>query len=116
MESVHIAYRWGLVRGITSALASLPDRLKEKLLPSDQCRVRLQSLHNSVQEISADDALQMFHESTLDSNRPLEEPHVKSEEDEAADSSRLETLPKNLLLLLHECPNIKVHEEMARVM
>lgn len=58
----------------------------------------------------------MFHESTLDSNRPLEEPHVKSEEDEAADSSRLETLPKNLLLLLHECPNIKVHEEMARVM
>ncbi|KQK01359.1 uncharacterized protein YAE1 isoform X2 [Brachypodium distachyon] len=112
-ESVHVGYKWGLLRGITSALASLPDNSKEKLLPNDQCRGRLQDLHNSIQEISSDNALQMFHKSTLDNNHPLEEPHIKSEEVEAVDSSRLETLPKDLLLLLHECPNIKVQEEMA---
>ncbi|BAT12251.1 Os10g0580500, partial [Oryza sativa Japonica Group] len=73
-QSVHVGYKWGLVRGITSALASLPDSLKEKLLPNVQCRGQLQELNNSVQEISAEDALQMFHESILQSSHSSEEP------------------------------------------
>lgn len=113
-QSVHAGYKWGLVRGVTSALDSLPDSLKEKLLPNAQCRGKLQDLHNSVQEISSDDAIQMFHESILQNNHPSEEPHVTSEADKATDSSRLQTLSKDLVLLLHECPDIKVGEELTR--
>ncbi|XP_062179589.1 uncharacterized protein LOC133884251 [Phragmites australis] len=108
-QSVHVGYKWGLVRGVTGALATLPDSLKEKLLPNVQCRGKLQDLHNSVQEISADDALQMFHDSIRQNNHPLGEPHVTSGEDGAADSNRLKNLSKDLALLLHECLGIKVH-------
>ena len=88
----------------SSALASLPDSLKEKLVPDVQCRGKLQGLHSSVQEISADDALQMFHESMCQSNRPS---------DGSTESNRMKSLSKDLVLLLHECSDIKVSEEVA---
>ncbi|KAG8053945.1 hypothetical protein GUJ93_ZPchr0001g31395 [Zizania palustris] len=75
-QSVHAGYKWGLVRGITSALVSLPDSLKEKLLPNVQCKGKLQDFQNSVQEISAEDALQMFHESILQSIHSSGESHT----------------------------------------
>ena len=99
----------------SSALASLPDSLKEKLVPDAQCRGKLQGLHSSVQEISADDALQMFHESICQSNRPSEGSgsHVTSTSDGATESNRMKSLSKDLVLLLHECSDIKVSEEVA---
>ena len=99
----------------SSALASLPDSLKEKLVPDVQCRGKLQGLHSSVQEISADDALQMFHESICQSNRPSEGSgsHVTSTSDGATESNRMKSLSKDLVLLLHECSDIKVSEEVA---
>ncbi|KAL6613807.1 hypothetical protein ACP70R_036077 [Stipagrostis hirtigluma subsp. patula] len=112
-QSVHVGYKWGLVRGVTSVLATLPESLKEKLLPSVHCRGKLQDLHNSVQEISADDALQMFHDSIRQNNHPSGETDVPSGEDGVADSNRLKSLSKDLVLLLHECPDIKVNEELA---
>uniref|UniRef100_J3L7V5 Essential protein Yae1 N-terminal domain-containing protein n=1 Tax=Oryza brachyantha TaxID=4533 RepID=J3L7V5_ORYBR len=111
-QSVHAGYKWGLVRGITSVLASLPDSLKEKLLPDVQCRGQLQDLNDSVQKISAEDALQMFHESILRSSHSSEEPHVTL--NRATNSSRLQSLSKDLVLLLQECPDMKVSEELAR--
>ncbi|XP_062208093.1 uncharacterized protein LOC133909604 [Phragmites australis] len=102
-QSVNVGYTWGLARGITSALASLPDSLKEKLLPDVHSRGKLQDLQNSVQEISVDDTLQMFHESICQNNHPSGNPHVTSGEDGAADSNRLKCLSKDLVLLLHEC-------------
>nr|BAK05217.1 predicted protein [Hordeum vulgare subsp. vulgare] len=101
-QSAHVGYKWGLVRGITSALASLSDSLKEKLLLDPQRRGKLEDLHNSVKEISALGALQLFHESTLQDNRRPEE-------------SELQTITKDLLLLLHECPDVHVSEELKRV-
>uniref|UniRef100_A0A0A9D7R8 Essential protein Yae1 N-terminal domain-containing protein n=1 Tax=Arundo donax TaxID=35708 RepID=A0A0A9D7R8_ARUDO len=112
--SVHVGYKWGLVRGVTSALASLPDSLKEKLLYDVQRRGKLQDLHSSTQEISADDALQMFHDSIHQNNNPSGEPHITLREDGPADSNRLKSLSKDLVLLLHECPDIKVSEQLAR--
>ncbi|KAM3196206.1 hypothetical protein ACQJBY_072072 [Aegilops geniculata] len=67
-QSADVGYKWGLVRGITSTFASLPVSLKEKLLLDTQRRGKLEGLHNSVQEISAQGALQLFHESTLKDN------------------------------------------------
>ena len=86
----------------SSALASLPDSLKEKLLLDAQRRGKLEDLHNSVQEISAQGALQLFHESTLKDNLRPEE-------------SKLQTITKDLLLLLHECPAVHVSQELKRV-
>uniref|UniRef100_A0ACD5WK88 Uncharacterized protein n=1 Tax=Avena sativa TaxID=4498 RepID=A0ACD5WK88_AVESA len=100
-QSVHVGYKWGLVRGITSALDSLPDSLKEKLLLDDQRRGKLKDLHNSVQEISSDGALQLFHKSIVQDNRPPEE-------------NRLQTIQNDLLLLLRECPDVQVPEELRR--
>ncbi|KAL5226914.1 hypothetical protein ABZP36_015179 [Zizania latifolia] len=110
-QSVHAGYKWGLVRGITSALVSLPDSLKEKLLPNVQCKGKLQDFQNSVQEISAEDALQMFHESILQSIHSSGESHVTS--NRATNSSRLQSLSTDLVLLLHECPDMKVSEELT---
>ncbi|KAF7106097.1 hypothetical protein CFC21_106858 [Triticum aestivum] len=102
-QSAHVGYKWGLVRGVTSsAFASLPDSLKEKLLLDGQRRGKLEGLHNSVQEISAQGALQLFHESTLKDNLRPEE-------------SKLQTITKDLLLFLHECPDVHVSEELKRV-
>ncbi|VAH98953.1 unnamed protein product [Triticum turgidum subsp. durum] len=102
-QSAHVGYKWGLVRGITSsALASLHDSLKEKLMRDAQRRGKLEDLHNFVLEISAQGALQLFHESTLQDNRRPEE-------------SMLQTITKDLLLLLHECPDVHVSEELKRV-
>ncbi|CAO2167725.1 unnamed protein product [Urochloa humidicola] len=112
-QSVSVGYKWGLVRGVTSALASLPDNLKEKLVPDAHCRRRFLDVHSSVQEISADDALQMFHESITQSNHPSEDSHVKSIADGATESNRIKSLSEDLVLLLHECPDIKVSGELA---
>ncbi|CAN6337814.1 unnamed protein product [Urochloa humidicola] len=99
-QSVNAGYKWGLVRGITSALASLPDSLKEKLVPDAQCRRKLQDVQCSVQEILADDALQMFHESICQSSHLTE-------------SNRIKSISNDLVVVLHECPDIKVSEELA---
>ena len=86
----------------SSALDSLPDSLKEKLLLDDQSRGKLNDLHNSVQQISAEGALQLFHKTILQDNRPPEE-------------SRLQTIQNDLVLLLHECPDVQVPGELTRV-
>ncbi|CAN6333293.1 unnamed protein product [Urochloa humidicola] len=106
-QSVNVGYKWGLVRGVTSALASLPDSLKEKLVPDAQCRRKLMDMQNSVQEISADDALQMFHESISQSSHPSEESHVTSTADGATESNRIKSMSNDLVVVLHECPDIK---------
>jgi hypothetical protein len=97
----------------SSALASLPDSLREKLVPDAQCRRKLLDVQSSVQEISADEALQMFHESICQSSHPSEESHVTATADGTTESNRIKNLSKDLRLLLHECPDIKVTEELA---
>ncbi|KAI5002105.1 hypothetical protein ZWY2020_026755 [Hordeum vulgare] len=85
-----------------SCVASLPDSLKEKLLLDAQRRGKLEDLCNSVQEILAESALRMFHKSMLQVNRQPEE-------------SKLQTIPKDLLLLLRGCQDVHVSEELKRV-
>jgi hypothetical protein len=87
--------------------------LKEKLVPDAQCRRKLLDVQSSVKEITADHALQMFHESICQSSHPSEESHVTSTADGATESNRIKSLSNDLVLLLHECPDIKVSEDLA---
>jgi len=117
-----MGYRDGITEGqkdsaqegfnVTSAIASLPDNLKEKLVPDAQCRRKFLDVHTSVQEISADDALQMFIEDICQSNHASDDSHVTSTADGATESNRIKNLSNDLVLLLHECPDIKVSEKL----
>ncbi|KAM3323596.1 hypothetical protein P3S67_004747 [Capsicum chacoense] len=48
-DSVYVGYNWGLVRGITSAFASLPDGLKERMVNTKEIQNKFQHLYESVQ-------------------------------------------------------------------
>ncbi|WJX30825.1 hypothetical protein P8452_19322 [Trifolium repens] len=61
-ESVLHGNRWGLVRGVTSALSNLSDQLKEKLVEAKEKREEFQGLYESVQSLSTIDALRLFND------------------------------------------------------
>ncbi|RCV05432.1 hypothetical protein SETIT_1G083600v2 [Setaria italica] len=93
-QSVNVGYKWGLVRGVTSALASLPDSLKEKL--------------SSVQEISADDA-KMFHESICQSSHPSEKSHYDCDSESIKDAQYpVQAAYSRCLLIQYRKPSCKL--------
>ncbi|OUZ99176.1 Essential protein Yae1 [Macleaya cordata] len=59
-ESVLVGYKWGLIRGVSSALACLSDGLKEKLVENIEAREKLQILYESVNSVSTKDALDLY--------------------------------------------------------
>ncbi|OIT07118.1 PREDICTED: uncharacterized protein LOC109226358 [Nicotiana attenuata] len=61
-HSVYVGYNWGLVRGITSAFASLPDGLKERMVDTKEIQYKFQHLHESVQSRSTMEVLKVFHD------------------------------------------------------
>lgn len=61
-DSVYVGYNWGVVRGITSALASLPDGLKERMVDTKEIQNKFQHLHESVQSRSTTEMLNVFHD------------------------------------------------------
>ncbi|XP_058107130.1 uncharacterized protein LOC131250806 [Magnolia sinica] len=114
-QSVLIRYKWGHVRGVSSALALLPDHLKEKLVGELETRERLQNLYESVHSISTKDALQLFHDDILGSGleRPLNHSEGNADTattlDDISGCNQLERFSKELESLLRECPSIEVH-------
>ncbi|KAH9303004.1 hypothetical protein KI387_014587, partial [Taxus chinensis] len=64
-ESVLVGYNWGLVRGITSSFAFLPEHVKEKLVEANEGRTKLETLHGKVHSVSGKDALKLFQEDVL---------------------------------------------------
>ncbi|KAK4379774.1 hypothetical protein RND71_001636 [Anisodus tanguticus] len=61
-DSVYVGYNWGLVRGITSMLASLPDSLKERMVDTKEIQNKFQHLNESVQSRSTAEMLKVFHD------------------------------------------------------
>ncbi|KAM1124428.1 hypothetical protein ACFX2B_039357 [Malus domestica] len=64
-KSVLVGYNWGLVRGVTSALACLPDGLKEKLIETKEQRNGFQRLFESVHSMSTKDALGYLYDDMI---------------------------------------------------
>ncbi|KAK8961409.1 hypothetical protein KSP40_PGU019789 [Platanthera guangdongensis] len=103
-ESVHAAYCWGLVRGISSsAISNFPDLLKEKLTSNLANKDRFLVLSESTRAISSNNALQIFYRS-LQQN-VCENFNVL---DEDCSCSQLETHFSELNDLLYNSPKIKV--------
>ncbi|XP_061988498.1 uncharacterized protein LOC133706972 [Rosa rugosa] len=115
-QSVLVGYNWGLVRGVTSTLASLPDGIREKLIETEEQRTRFQGLYESVHSLSTTDALGLFNDEITSKNdrEQVESSETSSFEVETGleeqrlDLSGLGNYSAKLCSLLLESPGIKV--------
>ncbi|KAJ9190595.1 hypothetical protein P3X46_001780 [Hevea brasiliensis] len=78
-ESVLEGYNWGMVRGVTSALACLPEGLKERLIETQEKMNKFQTLNESVHSLSTMDALKLFHDDIM-----AKKEHLKATSEEAS--------------------------------
>ncbi|KAJ0235485.1 Essential protein Yae1 [Hirschfeldia incana] len=60
-ESVLAGYKFGIVRGVSSAMAFLPDELREKLIDKQETRDKFHKLHDSVHGLSTEAAMKVFY-------------------------------------------------------
>ncbi|KAK3018115.1 hypothetical protein RJ639_003486, partial [Escallonia herrerae] len=113
-ESVFAGFNWGLVRGVTSALACLPDGLRERLVETQESRNSYSQLYENVHSLSTTDALKLFHDDLtnklINTNDNAEvissiaDPH-----DESSDGGSLENYYAKLQLLMLQSPGIRMH-------
>ncbi|XP_004507483.1 uncharacterized protein [Cicer arietinum] len=99
-QSVHAGYSWGVVRGVASAFAHLPDQLKEKLVETLEKRNEFQGLYESVQSLSTTDALRLFHEDIK---------AQEASEQETSHNSPLKNYRGQLESLISDSPAIDSH-------
>lgn len=107
-DSVYVGYNWGLVRGITSALASLPDGLKERMVDIKEIQNKFQHLHESVQSRSTVDMLKVFHEYLLKKSEDNSSSCLADSNDLSPNDSLLENYQKELQSLIDES-GLKLH-------
>ncbi|WOK96024.1 protein yae1 isoform X3 [Canna indica] len=116
-QSVQDGYKWGIVRGITSAFASLADHSKEKLVKKIEDRDKFHSLYESSQEISADDALKMYHNQLLQKSQPdkKSEGNVESTRlaEEDLECNKLGSLYIDLTSFVSDSSEMKLNFELA---
>ncbi|GAA0184482.1 hypothetical protein LIER_31770 [Lithospermum erythrorhizon] len=109
-ESVLVGRNFGLVRGITSALASLPSGLREKLVETEEKRINFRHLHESSHSVSTIDALKLFHNgmSRRHANTGNIETDIHSEDVDArsSDKNALDAYYDELRSLVLESPAI----------
>ncbi|RWR74700.1 Yae1 domain-containing protein [Cinnamomum micranthum f. kanehirae] len=117
-QSVLVGHSWGLIRGVTGALACLPDDLKEKLVSKVEARDKFQNLYESVHSISSKDALKLFHDDILrsGSEQPQNKGNVDVEivEGDISECNQLGRFSRELDCLLHECPSVELHAAVDR--
>ncbi|KAG2671765.1 hypothetical protein I3760_13G010600 [Carya illinoinensis] len=114
-QSVLVGYNWGIVRGVTSALASLPDGLKERLIETQEKRDEFRVLYESVRSISTVDALRLFNDDLV-AKKALEgsenseaSSRLPSLQEQSSGCNRLENYFVELQSLLSDCPTLDVH-------
>ncbi|CAM8975187.1 unnamed protein product [Rhodiola kirilowii] len=108
-ESVNAGYRWGLVRGVTSALALLPYGMQEKLMETDIQRTQLQILYESTSSVSTTDALKSFHEDTVSKKR-MESANKTAPS--PTSEGLLDKYYRELSIFVKESPTIKIQSMM----
>ncbi|KAK8482705.1 hypothetical protein V6N11_014322 [Hibiscus sabdariffa] len=116
-QSVPIGYNWGITRGVTSALACLPDELRERLIEAQEHRDKFRELHVSVNSLSASDALKLFHDDIL-TKKAAEQSKSKEDgaQEQSSNSATLGTYTRKLQSLILDTPEIQVqffHQEVS---
>ncbi|KMZ58643.1 hypothetical protein ZOSMA_75G00750 [Zostera marina] len=112
-ESVVVGYKFGLVRGVTSTLSGLPKHVKDKLSGSTESITKLDSLHQTIQLISTNSALKIFHDSIL-----LNDTHSKNSlstqvrSDDHTSNDNFESFSQDLESLLQEFPSIQLRSDV----
>ncbi|EXC30703.1 hypothetical protein L484_027878 [Morus notabilis] len=115
-QSVSVGYKWGIVRGVTSALALLPDGLKEKLIETEEKRTEFQKLYESAHSLSTTDALKRFNDSIVAKRIREQGENVEASSDEGhlnqqrsdSDRKQLDSYYEELQSLLLESPRMKI--------
>ncbi|KAK6140395.1 hypothetical protein DH2020_025865 [Rehmannia glutinosa] len=112
-DSVFTGYNWGVVRGITSAMACLPAALKDTLVETEETRNKFQCLHESVRSLSTTDALKLFYEDQKKSSNQKESAKpsssVAASNHQSSDISILENYRIELQSLISESPLLEGH-------
>ncbi|KDP40500.1 hypothetical protein JCGZ_24499 [Jatropha curcas] len=108
-ESVLEGFNWGIVRGVTSALACLPEGLRERLIETQEKRNKFQSLYESVHSLSTTDALKLFHDDMMTKKAVEQSEHANATSETASSHCSLEKYTGVLQSLLLESPVIKSH-------
>ncbi|KAK8614526.1 hypothetical protein V6N13_068326 [Hibiscus sabdariffa] len=72
-QSVPIGYNWGITRGVTSALACVPDDSRERLIETQEKRDKFWELYGCVNSVSASNALELFHDDILTKKAGVEQ-------------------------------------------
>ncbi|KAK6933872.1 Essential protein Yae1, N-terminal [Dillenia turbinata] len=115
-DSVLEGYNLGLVRGITSVFACLPDGLKEKLVEKEENRIKLKNLYEHVHSLSATDVLKLFHLDVLDKKSKENSESTQGtpssmglQSQNSSDSGSLRNYYGELQSILSETSSIKMH-------
>ncbi|KAF8083867.1 hypothetical protein N665_0748s0012 [Sinapis alba] len=98
-QSLLEGYKFGFLRGVSSALTLLPDELKEKLMSDEEeTRDKFHKLHHSLLSLSTQNAINLFY--------GTREERVGQEEENVG--SALGTFVSELTSLLDKSPKIQV--------
>ncbi|KAJ0037531.1 hypothetical protein Pint_23834 [Pistacia integerrima] len=119
-QSFFSGYNWGLVRGVTSAFAALPNELKEMLVETQENRNKFQGLYESVHSLSTTDALKLYHDDLVASKTVVHSDNaevssnVAGLQEQSSGCSPLENRFVELQSLLLETPGVQVHLAAVR--
>lgn len=118
-ESVFVGYKLGLVRGVTSALASLPDAMRKMLVESKEKRNEFLHLHKSVDSISTTDALKLFHDDMFNNvekekGRAMSTSHKDEEHVPGSNDNLLEAYFKDIQELILGSPALEINLETSK--
>ncbi|GMI95566.1 hypothetical protein like AT1G34570 [Hibiscus trionum] len=122
-QSIPVGYNWGITRGVTSALACVPDELRERLIETQEQRDKFRELYGSVNSLSASDALKLFHDDILTKEAQAAEQSKSKEatvsvggaQEQSSNSASLGTYTAKLQSLILDAPEIQVqffHQEV----
>ncbi|WOH14736.1 hypothetical protein DCAR_0934258 [Daucus carota subsp. sativus] len=118
-ESVFVGYKWGLVRGVGSALACLPVAVSKRLVESEEKRNKYLHLHESVNGLSTSDALKLFHDDISKSvekqnDQPMPTSDKEEEHTPGSSDTLLVTYYKDMQALILESPALEVDFEIPK--
>ncbi|KAK8621918.1 hypothetical protein V6N13_097546 [Hibiscus sabdariffa] len=115
-QSVPIGYNWGITRGVTSALACLPDDSRERLIETQEKRDKFLELYGCVNSLSASNALELFHDDILTKKAAEAKVKASGSGEQSSNPASLGRYTAKLQSLILGSPEIQVqffHQDVS---